>query len=337
MRHIIQTLALVALAACAVHAFALETACGNTVPLESAKPTFKEIWAYLMRGEEKELTGLEPITDIGYFGAGLTNEGRMTDEFPRPDIVLKNGLKPRIHLVIAELSSYALMHFSLDPQYGVRPLLLDDICRAAEDFDGIQIDFECVPSGDAEHFFDFLKELRTALPAGKTLSIAVPARTAPVSDAYDYCRIAPMVDRMVVMAYDEHWSTSSPGPIASLPWCSKVVDFVESAVDKGKIIMGLPLYGRAWADKKLSRALRFKSVQDILTEKKSATNYASDLGAYFEYSEQVTVTVFYDDDRSIREKLELYQGKNIDSVSFWRIGQGTPQLWNSIEAAAPGG
>jgi hypothetical protein len=49
--------------------------------------------------------------------------------------------------------------------------------------------------------------------------------------------------------------------------------------------------------------------------------------------------VFYDDNRTIREKLDLYRGRGIAAVAFWRIGQGPPELWNSIDhgdLAAPG-
>jgi spore germination protein YaaH len=304
-------------------------------PHEPARPVFKEIWAYLQRGEEKELTGSEPITDLCYFGASLTRNGRITETIARPSVTLEDGAQPAIHLVIAELSNSALMHFSLSPEYGVRPLLIEDIRRVADGFDGVQIDFESVSADDAGSFLDFLGQLRSALPAGKKLSVAVPARTQRVTDAYDYSRIAPIVDRIVIMAYDEHWSTSSPGPVASLPWCSKVVDFAKGAVAGEKIVMGLPLYGRAWQDKKLARALRFKNVQDLVADTKSKTSYATELGSYFEYSENVVVTVFYDDVRSIREKLQLYRGKGIDSVSFWRVGLGPPQLWSSIEKAGP--
>jgi len=298
---------------------------------DQAKPVFKEIWAYLMQGEEKELTGAEPITRLCYFAASLARDGRITDTIARPAVTLQDGRQPRIDLVIAELSNDSLMHFSLDPEYGVRPLLIDDICRVSEAFDGVQIDFEAVSRDDAEYFFGFLKDLKARLPAGKQLSIAVPARTVPVTDAYDYTRIAPIVDRLVIMAYDEHWSTSAPGPVASLPWCAKVVEYAQSVVENEKIVMGLPLYGRAWQDKRLSRALRFKNVQDLVAEKKSTPSYASDLGAYFEYSENVVVKVFYDDKRTTLEKLSLYAAKSISSVSFWRIGQGPPELWSSIE------
>jgi spore germination protein len=194
----------------------------------------------------------------------------------------------------------------------------------------VQIDFEAVTGDDAEYFFGFLGELKQKLPAGKMLSVALPARFQQVTDAYDYTRIAPIVDRIVVMAYDEHWSTSSPGPVASLAWCAKVAEYARGAVPGDKLVMGLPLYGRAWQDKRLARALRFRNIQDIVAEKKSTPNYASELGAWFEYSENVVVKVFYDDSRTILEKLQLYRSKNIASVSFWRIGQGPPELWSSI-------
>jgi len=307
----------------------------NPVATAVPRPSFREIWAYLMRGEQGELTGSEPITDLCYFGVGLTREGRITTAVERPRITFTDGRTPRIHLVISELSNESLMHFSLDPEYGVTPLLIDDICRTAQPFDGVQIDFEAVARSDAPYFYDFLGQLRAALPAGKPLSVAVPAHTEPVADAYDYSRIAAVADRLVIMAYDEHWSASSPGPVASLPWCSKVVDFAQGAVAADKIIMGIPLYGRAWQDKRLARALRFKNVQDIVAEKGSTTSYDSDLGAWFEYSENVLVKVFFDDARTIADKLHLYQDRKIDSVSFWRIGLGFPELWDSIGLAAP--
>ena len=301
------------------------------------KPVFKEIWGYLMRGGEGGLSGAEPITDICYVGVNLTLDGRIADKIRRPQIALQNGAKPRVHLVVAELSNSSLLHFSLDPQYGVRPLLVDDIVRVSSDFDGVQIDFESVSRGDSESFYGFLQELRSRLPPEKTLSVAVPARTQTIDDAYVYSRIASIADRIVVMAYDEHWSTSAPGPVASLPWCARVADYAVAAVGSSKVIMGLPLYGRAWQDKQLARALPFQSVEDIVADKQSETSYASELGPYFEYSENVVVKVFYDDVRSILDKLRLYRSKNVNAVSFWRIGLGPADLWSDIDGSDAAG
>jgi spore germination protein YaaH len=302
----------------------------NNAAEQSIKVVFNEVWGYLIQGKEDELIGQEPLTDICYFAANLTNDGRITDAVPRPVLALRDGSKPKIHLAIADLSNSSLMHFSLSPAYGIRPLLINDICRVSQDFDGVQIDFEAISPDDAQYFWDFLKELRDQLPSKKMLSIAVPARTGEIFDAYQYWKIAPIVDRVVIMAYDEHWSDSSPGPVASLPWCVDVIDYALSVIEKDRIVMGLPLYGRAWQDKRLAKALGFHNVQDIIAAKNAKTNYQSELGSYFEYSERVMVKVFYDDLRSIREKLQLYNSKNVKSVAFWRIGLGPADLWNNI-------
>ena len=324
---------LATLALCTLTAWPLEQ---DQIADGSATPAFMEIWAYLLRGEESELTGAEPITDLCFFGANLARDGRIRETIARPTVRFHDGSQPAIHLVIAELSNQALMHFAMDPRYGVTPLLIGDICRISDDFDGVQIDFEAVSRDDAEIFLAFLKELKSRLPAGKTLSIAVPARTRLIADAYDYTRIAAIVDRLIVMAYDEHWSTSAPGPVASLPWCSRIVDYAKSAAAIDKVVMGLPLYGRAWQDKRLARALRFENVQDLLAEETVASGYTPELGAHFEYSENVVVTVFYDDHRSLMEKLQLYRARDINSVSFWRIGQGPPELWSNLENTGNG-
>ena len=298
---------------------------------QPTRVAFNEVWGYLVQGKEEELTGQEPLTDICYFAADLTNEGRITETVARPAVPSSGGSEPRIHLVIADLSSPSLMHFSLSPAYGVRPLLIDDVCRVSRDFDGVQIDFEAVSSADAQSFLDFLTELRHQLSPEKMLSIAVPARTGEIFDAYLYSKIAPIVDRVVIMAYDEHWSTSSPGPVASLPWCQEVIDYALSVIDRDKIVMGLPLYGRAWQDKRLARALGFHNVQDIIAAKSARTSYQPELGPFFEYSEKVVIKVYYDDLRSIMDKLQLYASKNVEAVAFWRMGLGPSDLWNSIE------
>jgi spore germination protein YaaH len=305
----------------------------GTVTTESPPLVFKEIWGYLIQGRESDLKGTEPFTDICYFSASLTKEGRITETIARPSITTGNGSKPRIFLVIAELTNSALLHFSLSPSYGLRPQLINDICRVSADFDGVQIDFEAVSADDAQAFWDFLQELKSQLPPGKMLSIALPPRTAPKPDAYSYVKIAPIVDRVMIMAYNEHWGGSSPGPVASLPWCSEVLTFAQSVIPVDKLIMGLPLYGRVWMDKKIPRALGYDGVQSIMTEKNAKTSYESDLGPNFQYSENVVVSVYYDDVRSLREKLLLYESRNVTAVAFWRIGLSPSELWSSVSSA----
>ncbi len=287
---------------------------------------FREIWAYLMAGEERFLGPQLPVTDIGYFGAGLNSYGKLIGVPKRAGLGNFSG---RAHLVIAEVGNYALTHFVLDPAYPLRNALIDDIVRAAAPFDGVQIDFETVPADDYEHFFTFLQLLRARLP-DKLLSVALPARIDAKTDRFGYARIAALVDRVIVMAYDEHWSTSAPGPVASIEWCRNVAAYASSQIPERKLVMGAPFYGRAWADKSLSRAYKFSSLAELIAEKCIAEIQRLDEVPFFEYAEQVTVRLFFDDARSTLRRLSLYRALPLRNIAFWRLGQEDPAIWEGL-------
>ncbi|MDR2028630.1 MAG: glycoside hydrolase, partial [Treponema sp.] len=200
---------------------------------------FPEIWGYLVAGRESALSGSLPLSDVGYFGAEIDVYGKLTD-VPNPRNI--RNFSGRVHMVVA-CNSRSLTHFILKEGSAERRALVSDLLNAVKNFDGLQIDFEYIPQRDGGAFFSFLEELRAALD-GKIFTIALPARTRTLNnDIFDYRRISPLVDRVLVMAYDEHWSTSAPGPIASLPWCKRVAEYALSVIGREKLIMGLPFYG----------------------------------------------------------------------------------------------
>jgi hypothetical protein len=293
---------------------------------------FNEVWGYLMKGEERELSGAEPLTDIGYFSVPITSKGVLGTPPAPPALPGVLRSRSRVHLVITELSNPALTHFCLNPELSYRKRLVDDIVRASIRYDGVQVDFESVPADDAKNFLGFLGEIRKSLPTGKILSVALPPRRKPVADAYDYAAISALVDRVIIMAYDQHWRTSRPGPVGSVVWLREIIEFAERNVPRHKLVVGLPLYGRAWQDKTLARALRGHHIDNLVSDKGVTPAYTPESGCHFRYSEQVTVNVYYDDINSTRKKLELCRDSGIGSTAFWRIGQGSTELWSIISA-----
>ena len=301
-------------------------------PLPAAEPEgpgklgFSEVWAYLLAGEERYLDASYPITDLGYFGAGISTYGKLVGV---PDRAKVKAFKGRVHLVVAEVGNAALTHFCLDPAYPIRDALVADIVAGAAAFDGVQLDFEAVGSRDFDNYYEFVRVLDKAL-GSKTLSVTLPARMSERGDEFGYARIGLVADRVIVMAYDEHWSSSVPGPVASIEWCRKVAAYALSKVDPSKLVMGAPFYGRAWADKNPSRAYRFSGISSLLEEKGIGQVQRQDDIPYVEYMETVSVKVYFDDSASILSRLGMYRAASVGKVAFWRLGQEDPAVWGGI-------
>lgn len=298
-------------------------------PPISGKPepvTFREIWGYVQAGEESALDPAWPVSDVALFSASINSTGNLRGIPKRNKL---SGYTGKVHLVIAELGNYALTHFCLNPAYPVRSSLITQIAEAAQNFDGIQIDFEAILSDDTEHFISFLRAIKSRI-GKKTLSVALPARTKKVSEAYDYQRIAQVADRIIIMAYDEHWSGSTPGSVASLTWCEKVADYALKTIGNKKLVMGIPFYGRAWGEINPSRAYRFSSLSKLMNEKGIQDTSRVDGSVYFEYNELIKVKVFYEDYRSVHQRAELYYTQGINYIAFWRIGQEDTAIWNFL-------
>jgi spore germination protein YaaH len=294
---------------------------------ELPRSSFTEIWGYLVSGREQALREGLPLSDIGYFGAEVDSYGQLTGT---PDQKRIASFPGRKHLVVA-CNSRGLTHFVLEPGSRVRKELIADLLGAVKLYDGLQIDFELVPPRDGDNFRSFLEELRDRL-GEKIFSVALPARTKTLeNDVYDYQKIAPLVDRILVMAYDEHWSTSAPGPIASLGWCRSVAAYALAAVGREKLIMGLPFYGRTWGNVNPGRAFFHSGIEQIIDENKVTEIRRENGIPTFTYEVPLTITAYYEDAYSLSARLIMYQTMGVTSAGFWSLGQETPVIWDLLE------
>jgi len=290
---------------------------------------FNENWVYLMKGEETYITGIEPLTDIGYFSARVNDIGRLDTAIPRPSLPgrLRNA---RIHLVISAPGSKTLMYFCLNRDKKVRSDLISDILKLSRSFDGVQIDFEVMRVEERSAYLSFLSEIKRKLPKTKILSVAVPARTRVMDDAFPYASLAKIADRVIIMAYDEHYRAGPPGPVASIGWCKRVCQFAKTKIPAHKLIMGLPLYGRLWQKEAVARALKYPDTLALWQSEKPMVKRETGEIPYFEFKKTINAVVYFEDMKSLTEKLSLYQQQGITGVGFWRMGQGPSALWTLL-------
>jgi hypothetical protein len=297
-----------------------------TVPDNPAAVSFQEVWGYVVTGSENALTRNLPLTDICYFSAGIDTYGKLSG-IPRRSVINFPG---RVHLVLT-CDSRSLTYFILRPGSEERQALISDLLAAARDYDGLNIDLELVPARSAGAFLTFLQELRRGLPQNKMLTICLPARSRKLADdIYDYDNIKTLVDRIFVMAYDEHWSGSAPGSVASLDWCRRVAEYSLRAIGRDKLIMGLPFYGRAWGDYSPSRALIHSTTQRIIDENRANIRYENGIPT-FNYNVNVSIRVYFEDEKSLSARMNIYKSMNVRSIGFWRIGQETKEVWNYLK------
>lgn len=293
---------------------------------------FREIWAYVMADDPASARPDLPVTDLAWFAAGVSYRGALIG-VPKP----KGGMPGvRHHLVLAETGNADRMHFTLAPEFGLRDRLVADLAAAAVPFDGVQIDFESIELPDADNFRQFLVLLKSAI-GDKCLSVALPARGRPASDAFDYRPLASLADRVVIMAYDEHWGGGPPGSIASPSWARRVVAHARSAFGVEKVVMGLPFYGRVWADKDPAGAYRYSSIERMRREQGVEVQRDVEGVPYFSWQSAIGFTAWYEDSGSVADKLRIYRDSGIERVGFWRLGLEDPAVWPLIDRFRAGG
>ena len=298
---------------------------GEVLPVS----VFPEIWAYVVAGREDALRSGLPLSDVAYFGAEIDTYGKLISV---PDRKKLPPFRARVHMVV-KCDGKALTHFILRPGSSERIALVADLLAAAKNYDGLQIDFENIPERDGENFLTFLKELRDGL-GYKMFTVALYSRTRKINnDVYDYEKIKPIVDKIFVMAYDEHWSGSKSGPVASLGFCRRVAEYSLRVIGEEKLIMGLPFYGRAWGNHNPSRALIYSTTEKLIEERKITNIKRENSVPTFDYDVNVSVKLYYDDEYSLSTRMEMYKAMGVRAIGFWRLGQETPKVWNILKLA----
>jgi spore germination protein YaaH len=294
-----------------------------------------EVWAYLMKGEEKYFPAQSTITDVACFSAQIDGDGKLKGGHLHPPALPGANPETRYHLVVTIPWNTTLAHIFLDPELPFRSRIIADIVKRSDPFDGVQIDFESISKDDGTAYLNFLAAVKKALPKEKLFSVAVMARWAEhkqknPNDAFDYPFIGVIADRIVVMAYDEHYRGGGPGPVASLPWCEKIYSYALATINPDKLVMGIPLYGRGWQTPTLARAYKNSEVVDELLKKGIKSSWHPETGGTYSFSETVTVTVHYETIPSLDAKLTLYTKQPIQGVAYWRIGQEPEGFWKQL-------
>jgi spore germination protein YaaH len=205
-------------------------------------------------------------------------------------------------------------------------------------YDGVNLDLEDVPPEDRASLSAFVGEVGDAVHArGKILSMAVPGTTHDVPEsnwagAFDLATLGRLCDAMIVMAYDQHWSTSAPGPVAALPWVEDVIRYAAGEVGRHKVLLGLAFYGYDWPRRGRGVGVSMREALNRAAHRKAPIQW--DHNAHAPYFKTKTRTVYFENTRSIEHKLDLATRYGLGGIAAWRLGQEVSEVWDAVGAYA---
>jgi len=220
------------------------------------------------------------------------------------------------------------------------------ITRLAVDqgWSGVDLDYEELHAGDRDAFTGFVQALAGALHAEDlTLSVEVFAKTS--DDGYDernraqdYPAIAAASDQTRVMAYDYHWSTSAPGPIAPADWVRAVLDYTLAHVPAGKVLLGLPLYGYDWVGHR-GTVVSWAQVYALATSHGAPVRWdAGSQSPWLRWTDAAGAghEVWFENAYSSSVKIELARARGVRGVSLWMYGDEDGDTWARLAPSTPG-
>lgn len=193
---------------------------------------------------------------------------------------------------------------------------------------GVVIDFEGMTPRDLDALLAVSRAVADSVRAHgvQTVVIAVPAGDTA---AYPAPLLLESADLIMAMLYDQHWSASPPGPIASPDWVARNLGARVAEVGAARIVAAFPLYGYRWRRAAETEVIGFDDARRLTTmtntplvrDHASATLHASSPeGWEIWISDHVLLETL------VREAREL----GVKTFALWRIGLEDSAIWESI-------
>lgn len=198
-----------------------------------------------------------------------------------------------------------------------------------ERWDGVTVDLESLDASDAGGLVTFLTLLRSALPARCTLSVDVQASTTLSgyeAGGYQLASLGRVVDRVVLMAYDQHGPWSAPGPIGALNWQRQSLKVLLSQVSAAQVDLGVAGYGYTWP--KGSRYHDGNSVSDALARRLVDKNHVTarwdaNSGEWTARLRNGT-RLWWSDHRSYKLRVALATSLQLHGLAVWQLASADP-------------
>lgn len=214
-------------------------------------------------------------------------------------------------------------------------------------YDGIDIDYESLPSNQKTNFTLFIQELAQALhKKDKLLGVAIyppdinSANENFGAGAQDLPALSLAADQLYFMTYLEHTLSSEPGPTGGIPWIQNSMTYSINTlhIPQSKIFMGIGLMGTAWRQDPNGKIvgdtadLTFQQIYGVVQEHHLSVQWdTSSQSPYVEFTDQNgRHVIWFENSKSVAQKILLAKELDVRGIAFWRLGGEDPAVWHLL-------
>jgi len=289
----------------------------------------------------------DDLTGIALFSANSDSSGQLTNtsrwDLAEEAVAIAEPYGVRVHLCVTNFSSSSIEAFLSSSS--ARQTLIDEL----EDWvdqtgaDGVNIDFEGLPSSVKAEMVEFTKDLEAAVG---DVVLATPA--VDWEGSWDFDQLNLYAD-MFIMGYDYHYSGSSEaGPVDPLygggPWNKyaldwTIADYLQWGANPDRVILGLPLYGKKWpvsantvpaAATADGSSVLYAECQDAAAQYGMTWESSSETPYWYDGSHQG----WYSNKDSLELRIQYAIDEGLAGVGFWALNydEEDQDLWDMIRS-----
>ncbi|MEE1314524.1 MAG: glycosyl hydrolase family 18 protein [Faecalimonas sp.] len=247
--------------------------------------------------------------------------------------------------------SYELLSHTSSRENLINQLLAEALQTG---IDGINVDFEKISAECGEHYIQFIRELSVKCRQNELVLSVANYVPKGYNTQYNIEEQGKVVDYVVIMGYDEHYSGSyESGPVASYDFVKEGIDNTLKVVPKEKVINGVPFFTRLWkevpktaeqlaAEEGTEAAEYGMKVTSVAYGMRAAEQVIADAGApivvdeatghnYAEWqADGATYKIWLEDETALEAKLKLMKERELAGVAAWRLGFEKSSTWDLI-------
>ncbi len=227
----------------------------------------------------------------------------------------------------------------------IQETLLNNIISVMQmkGYTALDVDFEFLGAENALKYADFIKYCVSRLhPLGYGVLTALAPKTSDdqmgaLYEGHDYALLGEAADTLLLMTYEWGYTYGPPMAVSPIKPVSQVVDYALTRIPAEKLFLGISNYGYDFTLPYIQGVSRATSVS-TRTAYSLASRYGAEIffdetvkAPYFDYTQNgESHRVWFEDVRSISERLRLMAEKNLRGALWWNLNRENNQTLLAI-------